>query len=218
MDMFAKEKKDFLSKKDKSKKGSIDKDIISLVNEINSNDDYYTTSSCAGRIVLLEMKSRKKNECNWVFTKHDKVKLDEINKALDGYSINEKSNHSKNKNEKFNKMKSNIKIINPKNIKSYEIWLKQQPLILHVACRNMDAAKRFLDISRRLFKKAGIIGLTERKVTVEIIGSEHLETIVKDGNFAVAEEYLEELIKYANRNFMENKKKISQFLKLIREL
>src|SRR3989344_8388915 len=211
MDIFAKEKKDFLNKKDKSKKGSIDEDIILLVNEINSNDDYYTTSSCAGRIVLLEMKSRKKNECNWIFTKHDKIKLDEISKALNDYSRNDNSNDSKNNKEKLNKIKSNIKIKNPKNIKSYEIWLKQQPLILHVACRNMDAAKRFLDISRRLFKKAGIIGLTERRITVEIIGSEHLETIVKDKNFAVDGEYLKELVKYANWNFGENKNKTDKF-------
>ena len=214
--MFAKEKKDFLRKKDKSKKGSIDKDINPLVNEINSKDDYYTTSSCAGRIVLLEMKSRKKNECNWIFTKHDKVKFDEINNALNGYSINDNSNGAKNNSEKFNKLKSNVKIKNPKNIKNYEICLKQQPLILHVACRNMDAAKRFLDISRRLFKKAGIIGLTERRITVEIIGSEHLETIVKDKNFAVDGEYLKELVKYANRNFGENKNKTDKFSKLIK--
>ena len=214
--MFAKEKKDFLRKKDKSKKGSIDKDINPLVNEINSKDDYYTTSSCAGRIVLLEMKSRKKNECNWIFTKHDKVKFDEINNALNGYSINDNSNGAKNNSEKFNKLKSNVKIKNPKNIKNYEIWLKQQPLILHVACRNMEAAKKFLDMARRLFKKAGIIGLTERRITVEIIGSEHLETIVKDKNFAVDGEYLKELVKYANRNFGENKNKTDKFSKLIK--
>ncbi|MBI2659990.1 hypothetical protein HYX07_02415, partial [Candidatus Woesearchaeota archaeon] len=54
-DNFAKEKSDFLRKKDKSKKGFIDKDAVKIVNCINSKSDYYTTSSCAGRIVLLEM-------------------------------------------------------------------------------------------------------------------------------------------------------------------
>ena len=54
MDFFEKEKQDFLSKKDKSKKGSIDDGIIGLINLINSKSDYYTTSSCAGRIVLLD--------------------------------------------------------------------------------------------------------------------------------------------------------------------
>ena len=37
-DYFAKEKSDFLKKKDKIKKGSVDKDVLKLVNEINSKN------------------------------------------------------------------------------------------------------------------------------------------------------------------------------------
>jgi len=210
MDLFLKEKSDFLNKKDKSKKGTIDKDIIRLVNKINSKNDYYTTSSCAGRIVLLEMKSKKKNECDWIFTKHDKVKFDDINKAL-----NDNSNNEQNNNEKINKLNPKTKT---KNSEKYEIWLKQQPLILHVACRNLESAKKLLEIARKMFRRAGIIAITERKVTIEIIGSEHLETIVKDRNFTVDEKYLKQLIKYANSNFKENRNKTNRFLKLIQKL
>src|SRR3989338_14384 len=207
MDLFLKEKSDFLNKKDKSKKGSIDKDIIKLVNEINLKNDYYTTSSCAGRIVLLEMKSKKKNDCYWIFAKHDKVNFNEINKALKKYSMKNNLNDGKNNNEKFNKNKSNKK-------NNYEIWFKQQPLILHVACRDLEGAKRFLGIARKIFRRAGIIAITERKVTIEIIGSEHLETIVKDKNFVADEKYIKKLIKYANRNFGENSKKTGGFLRM----
>ena len=52
-DGFSKLKEHSLSKIDKSKKNSIDKNIKSLINIINKSDDYYTTSSCSGRIVLL---------------------------------------------------------------------------------------------------------------------------------------------------------------------
>ncbi len=187
-DQFQKEKSDFLGKMDKSKKGSIDKDIAGLIKIINSKSDFYTTSSCAGRIVLLEMKSRRKNECVWVFAKHEKVNFEEINGSLK----NKKSNH--------------------------QIWFKQQPLILHVACRNTESAKKFLDLSRKLFKKAGIIGLTQRKVTIEVAGSEHLETIAADKNFSADEKYLKKLIECANRNFSENKRKIKKFEKIIRRL
>ena len=82
-DHFQKRKSDFLNKKDKSIKGSIDNDISRLVNEINSKKDFYTTSSCAGRIVLLELKSRKKTNCSWIFTKHDKVNFKEIIGSLE---------------------------------------------------------------------------------------------------------------------------------------
>lgn len=210
-DLFAKEKSDFLSKKDKSKKGSIDKGIIPLVNEINSKNDYYTTSSCAGRIVLLEMKSKKKNDCSWIFAKHGKVRFNEINKPLKKYSINNKNNDERSNSEKFN----NKNKLNKKN--NFEIWFKQQPLILHIACRNLESAKKLLAIARKMFRRSGIIGITDRKATIEIIGSEHLETIIRDKNFAVDKDYLKQLIKYANRNFVDNKKKTNKFLKIIKD-
>ena len=59
---FLKEKSGFLSKKDKSRKGHIDKDIAKILSKINSKKDYYTTSSCSGRIVLLEKLSNKKSD------------------------------------------------------------------------------------------------------------------------------------------------------------
>ena len=84
-DYFSKEKSDFLKKKDKSKKGCVDKDIKEIADEINSKKDYYTTSSCSGRIVLLEMKSKRKDECNWIFANHDKVDFNEMNKIIKNY-------------------------------------------------------------------------------------------------------------------------------------
>jgi len=187
---FSKEKSDFLKKKDKSKKGCVDEDIKDIVNAINSKKDYYTTSSCAGRIVLLEMKSRRKNECRWILTKHNKIKHNEILNTLKNY----------NKNKKIN---------NP-------IWFRQQPLILHVACRNLDSAKKFLEIARKIFRRAGIIGITDKKVMIEIIGDERMDTIISDKNFAADEKYLRNLVKYANRNFKENRKKNRGFLKLFK--
>ena len=71
---FAKLKKDFLEKQDKSIKGSIDKEIKDLVDKINSFDDYFTTSSCSGRIVLQT--GEKKSESEWIKVSHDEVDLE----------------------------------------------------------------------------------------------------------------------------------------------
>ena len=190
-DHFEKEKQDFLSKKDKSKKGSIDKDIVKLVGEINNRKDCYTTSSCAGRIVLLEMKSKKKNECSWIFTKHNKVTFDEIKITLKKYI--------------------------DKKIKN-QLWFKQQPLIIHVACKNLDSANKLLGVSGRIFKHSTIKSITHRKVTVEIVGSERIDTIIADKNFMVDDDYIKNLIKYANRNFLDNKKKGDKFLSLLKSI
>jgi len=48
---------------DKSKKGNVDVEILDILNYINANfSQLYTTSSCAGRIILDSItKDRKKN-------------------------------------------------------------------------------------------------------------------------------------------------------------
>ena len=206
-DNFAKEKSDFLKKKDKSRKGYIDKDAVKIVDCINSKSDYYTTSSCAGRIVLLEMKSRKKNDCGWIFSKHDKVNFNEINNAL------------KHNNQKTRELPLNASDKEDTSLGSSAknpIWFKQQPIILHVACRSLDAAKRLLEAARKMFKHSGILSITDRKTTIEIIGSEKIDTIIADRDFIADEKYIKQLVKYANHNFAENKRKSGRFLREIK--
>ena len=53
-DKFLRAKKGRLGRADKSSIGSIDKQILGLCEKINSNNDYYTLSSCSGRIVLIK--------------------------------------------------------------------------------------------------------------------------------------------------------------------
>ncbi|MBI2650164.1 hypothetical protein HYX04_02515, partial [Candidatus Woesearchaeota archaeon] len=104
-----------------------------------------------------------------------------------------------------------LKRYNTKNKKNKkiknQIWFRQQPVILHVACRNLDAAKRLLDAARKIFKHSGIISVSDRKIMVEIIGNERIEAIIADKDFAMDENSIKKLIKYANENFEENKRK-----------
>lgn len=83
---FANDKKTFLAKADKSKKGDMDEKVISLVTAINSLDKYYTTSSCSGRTYLWRG-SGKKNETEWLNVSHDyitpKLMVIDQNKNLD---------------------------------------------------------------------------------------------------------------------------------------
>jgi tRNA wybutosine-synthesizing protein 3 len=79
---FEKEKKDTLGRKDKSKKGAIDEAIKPIVDFINSLDNYYTTSSCSGRILLLAKKSDSKKDVEWLLSSHSVVKFSDIMEAL----------------------------------------------------------------------------------------------------------------------------------------
>ena len=79
--MFQTDKKIQLSKKDSSKKGSVDKKIISLVGKINSKEEYYTTSSCSGRIMLLS-EGKTKKDTKWIFVSHDKITFNQLKDSL----------------------------------------------------------------------------------------------------------------------------------------
>lgn len=81
MDRFNKIKEDNLAKikHDKSSKGSIDEPILALVDQINSLPDFFTTSSCSGRIsVIKDDKEITKQRNAWVFKKHQEVTIEEL--------------------------------------------------------------------------------------------------------------------------------------------
>lgn len=70
-----------LSKKDKSNKGSIDKKIEPLINKINSLKNYFTTSSCSGRIILIK-KTDKKVPNIFLLNSHAKISKEKIKDKL----------------------------------------------------------------------------------------------------------------------------------------
>jgi tRNA wybutosine-synthesizing protein 3 len=125
---FQNEKCQFLSKPDKSMAHEIDKDILKLVNLINSKPCYYTKSSCSGRIILL--KDGKKQENVFLFKSHDKISFEHLEKGL------------KDSVKKYKGL----------------IYLKLEPCIMHVACNSLSKALELVNIARNAgWKKSGII-------------------------------------------------------------
>lgn len=78
---FESDKKTIMGKIDKSREGQIDKGIRNLVNKLNQSGNYYTTSSCSGRIVILA-RANKKQETDWLLKSHDKLNYNQVKKAL----------------------------------------------------------------------------------------------------------------------------------------
>ena len=56
----------------------VDAPIIQLLKKINSLKDFYTTSSCAGRVVLLHEFGYRKNEHEFILKEHRKVNIEEF--------------------------------------------------------------------------------------------------------------------------------------------
>ena len=79
---FEEQKKKQLERKDASSIGSWDPKIKGLCEKLNKRKEYYTTSSCAGRIVLLKGEMGKEPN-KFLFRTHKKTSFSEIKKALE---------------------------------------------------------------------------------------------------------------------------------------
>jgi len=78
---FEQQKQKQFKKKDLSDEGKWDERISGLCKKINSKKNYYTTSSCSGRVILIK-DSEKKERGLFLFKSHDKISFEQLKKAL----------------------------------------------------------------------------------------------------------------------------------------
>ncbi len=185
MDGFLLWKKNFLDKKDKSNKGEIDKKIKPLVDEINKLGNYFTTSSCSGRIcILIEPESGLKKNFKFLYQSHDKVSFKDLKEKL----------------EKI-----------PKN----KLRFRFESMILHVACKNLDDADSLLKKTKKLFKHSGIISVKDKFVIEIRDSGFIEAVIAINGKLVVNDNYLKILMNEANKKLDLTHKRINLLKKVI---
>ena len=145
-DDFLQRKKEVLSKLDKSSKKSWDKRIVGLCDKINTKKNYYTTSSCSGRVVLM-LDSEKKSKDLFIWVSHDLIDFEEIKEVLKEIKLHSQAREiNKIQLNNNHKLKS-LKLINFKSIprRWQIIKFKSEPCILHVACEKLEDAQNLLN-------------------------------------------------------------------------
>jgi len=181
---FERRKADALRKDDKSNVGSLDVKIKGLCERINKFDDFYTTSSCSGRVVLIKGED-KKQEGMFLFRSHDKVKVEEIKGVLE-------------------KLDYNGVIIFKQEPCVLAIACKD----LEGAGRLLDIARE-----KAGWKQSGVMTLKNR-IIVELRSSENLSLPIALGNkILVDDKYLELLIDEANKRLEKTWEKINRLIK-----
>ncbi len=171
-------------------KERVDERIIPLLEAINSKRNYVSTSSCAGRAILIAIHpSGRKREAKILWKTHRKVKPEDLQEAI----IRVES--------------KDIDII----------WFLFQPLILHIMARDISSAKELLDAAKRAgFKRVGILGL-DGKIVVLIEGHEYIALPIKrKGRVLVDEDYIRELAHQVNVKFERVGMSIQRLLNEIR--
>ncbi|MFH1589510.1 MAG: tRNA wybutosine-synthesizing 3 family protein [archaeon] len=175
---------------DQSNKGSVDKPIKKLLNNINRTKNHYSTSSCSGRIILIQIpKSGRKQEAEFLYRTHSKAKLKDVLAAI-------------------------------KKIKgSNAVWFRQEAAILHIASRTLNDASKFLRVARAVgFKRSGLFEV-KKHFLMELIATEKLETIImRHGELLVDEKYLKVLVEESNKKMESTWDKIKKLELAVKKL
>jgi tRNA wybutosine-synthesizing protein 3 len=158
------------------KEGLVDKKIIKILDVINQNPNYYTTSSCSGRI-SLDILGKRKKEHLWVFKSHKTITKEQLKKGIE-FALKEKVNN---------------------------LYLKVDSFILHVVCKDLNAANFLLNLTHKLgLKRTGIIQL-DKKIIVEILGLDRLEfPLILNNNLIINLDYLQDITDLANKKLVRN--------------
>ena len=201
---FANEKKQTLTKMDKSVKGEIDAPIIEMVGMINNSDNYYTTSSCSGRIIVTassgdnEATPVVKKGTDWQFVSHESINVDQFLSTIRS-------------------------VINKPDKVHDSMILKFEPVIFHIRAADIEAARQLLQVGLQSgFRNSGIVLAAKGRATVAFRSTASIEVpLIVDGELVVTDDYVQQLVKVANRKMASNlhainrlQESLKQFFKL----
>ena len=180
---FLENKKNALFKLKKAKEeNKVDSGIISILNIINNCNNYYSSSSCFGRIVLLEIPviGDKKN-ARFLGKWHKQIDQDDI-------------------------------LSSSKDAKLGQIWILAQSPIIHIACKTIKVADKMLKMAVACgFKHSGLKSI-DKNIVVEVTSTERLDAPVgMDGKLLCNDEYLGLLVSIANEVMDRSSLKLEKF-------
>ena len=189
-EQFQKLKQQCLDKEDLSRKGSIDEPIRSLVTLINSNSFYYTTSTCSGRVSLIE-------------------------KPQDNPAIKKGGIFLMNCHEEFDfdHFHKHIVTFKEQNNATTCLWLKFEPFILHVQCYSLDKAHVLLSAAiKQGCRNSGISLGKNEKYLVAVRSTSSMEVPLHcSSRFELDMTYLRFLHEECTRRLGENLERLERF-------
>ena len=172
------------------KEGKVDEDIITLLEKINALENYFTTSSCSGRISVMEMPHfGDKVNSVWLGKWHREVTVEEVLEAI--------GRHEKG-----------------------QLWFLVMSPILHVGSRTLEDAVRLLNLAIGLgFKYSNIKSVSHKKLLVEIRSTERMDVpLGANGELWVSGDYIERIVGIANDQLRRFKRKLKRLEEEVEKL
>lgn len=168
------------------KRGEVDSLLIPMIRYLNSLEDYYTTSSCAGRISVFHDVGAKRDD-DWLGKWHREIEFDDIKSAL----------------EKI-----------PKNGIVWFIY--EPAIFHVISRNLEDAIKIVNLARNSGFKKVGILSCKPERYLTEICSTERIDAPLAENRILlVDEEYIRYLVKLGNEKFQKGQKRLKRLEKSI---
>ena len=166
------------------REGKVDEDIIDLLLLINSIRGIHTTSSCSGRIGIIEEPALgAKPLSRWLIKVHREMTFEEAKKALE-------------------KAREGL------------IFLKSQPPIFHVVAEDLERAKKLHELGLASGFKYTTFKVISSRYLVEINATEYLTApLGRDGKIMASDEYLRFALEIGNSMLRRSKGRLPRLMK-----
>ena len=169
-------------------KGEADESVVEIVELINSSEDFYTTSSCGGRIVLCVSKDNDKESFRFLGKWHHKITEKELRETLENFDD------------------------------EGTLWFKMEPFIFHICGRNVETSSEIIREVKSIGLKSSGIFQTEKRVMFQVIGEDWLSVPVGEkGRTTISSKMIPMLVEKANKKMEDNLERLEKFEKIIRQ-
>jgi tRNA wybutosine-synthesizing protein 3 len=169
----------------------IDPLMIPISTFLNKLPKYFTTSTCSGRITLMDLEANEHKRKGAFFRKwHRMVKLEEVWKGM------------------------------MDNSNTGNVWFKQDAFVYVIGTDSRENAQKVFDACQKTgIKRFGVHHFGEGKIILEVFGTQSMSVPVKTrAKILVDKKYVKELVIIANRKWKENEKKRKEFEKNLRAM
>ena len=171
--------------------GKADALFIPFCKFVSKTKNYFTSSCCSGRILLLGLKGKKQNKKDsyFHFKSHEKVNFEDVWKALHENTVG-------------------------------ELWFKAEPFILHIGTKNLVHAEKILNAMKNAgIKRGGIIVAKPGKFLIELMGTQGITLPVKkEKKILVSKEFFDLLVTCANKKLDKNLKQLKRTEKELKKV